>query len=98
VLCPPGGPPPCGVVPPCGGRLLPPPLRWVLALCASAPPVVLCPPCGVVRVRAFLPLTRLDLAMSQTPLPFGHRLHAPSARYVLWERPTLRLQVVWRPA
>jgi len=85
VLCPPGGPPPCGVVPPCGGRLLPPPLRWVLALClcAGAPPCAcgVVPPCGAVQVRAFSPLTRLDPAMSQTPLPFGHRLHAPSTCY-----------------
>ena len=98
VLCPPGGPLPCSGVPPCGGRLLPPPCGgfWPCVPvppfgvvppcggfwpCVPVPPFGVVPSCGVVRVRAFSPLTRLDPAMSQTPLPFDHRLHAPSARY-----------------
>ena len=77
---------PRGVVPPCGGRVprvLPPPLRWVLAPCAGAPPR------GVTRQRPLLCLPRGYCATShsfsfarsmETPHTTGAATHTPTGR------------------
>jgi len=102
--CPPrccaplGAPRPAVLCPPAVGACCPPPAvgSGPVSVC-RCPPLWCCVlPCSVVRVRAFSPLTRHASSDVRDTFAFWPPL-ARSQR-MPWERPTVRLRVVRRPA